>query len=733
MNRVHKSIVSIVGMLLLSLMVMTSHARAEVMERDLFYNDDKQSIQINISFEHSDVDLRLVTPSGRIITPEEDSADVTVFSSSSGMYFIIKDAEKGQWKISYDKGSNEKISASVDKYQEPIWITSFDIVSIEDELLTYDFLVEHTEETHYNYIISLSTDNEGGAKKTLTTGYAYANSNVSGTINISNVNTHDEYYLQLYVNYYENGLEYFDLVYSESFSYVNKTYVSPVSDFDITVYPSTSYINVNWKSYVPYEADQIYVIAKGDGNVIYSSLYNPWEYDQSTISYEEGTKSVEIGISVQNSYGIISETLYKTILIEKEDKDFKLNISEEGLINSYQWIFGYENAVNQQIDFTINDVVQSLVLDGSGEKYLELPSEVNNIVLSYIDTEGIRYEYPLIVSVDSIPPYLKILENIDGSSTLNDSVIITGRTDVGSILAINDTEVTVDEDGLFIYTLPLVVGTNEIIITSADQVGNVTSYTASIQRKDNGLAVMNRSEVSSQGGSTPFIKRFFPWNIIALSLIVIIIVLVIILSVKKKRRKSVDKQEKKSKLKLLYGLSLGFGILTAVLGIGGMVYYIIRRNYEKSEEYIRLAYETVGEAYDYLVLTQKIKDISLVILIIAAVLIVLAVIFKVILLTAINKGISLAEDNDLLEYTEVEEVTSHESQDNIEPVENVDSQEALDNKDNVDKTDNIESADKVDNVDNTGGSEMIKYCVTCGAKMKLHDKFCGYCGTKPIE
>ena len=54
--------------------------------------------------------------------------------------------------------------------KDPIWITQFDIISIDNDSLTYEFLVEHTE-ADFSYTISLTTDNTGGVSKEIGRGY----------------------------------------------------------------------------------------------------------------------------------------------------------------------------------------------------------------------------------------------------------------------------------------------------------------------------------------------------------------------------------------------------------------------------------------------------------------------------------------------------------------------------------------------------------------------------------
>lgn len=699
MKRAQRCLLSILGIMFMSLLITASYAWAEVKEGNLFYNEEMQSIQVSISYEHNDAKISIVSPSGRIISPEEDSEDVTVFSTDAGLYIIIKDAEQGQWVLNYDKGSNDSISASVDKYETPIWITQFDILSIENDLLICEFLADHMEDTSYNYTISLATENEGGSTRELKNGYGRANEIVSASIDISDVNTYDGYYLQLNINYFKSDLEYFDIAYSEPFKYVNSKFVEPLKGLDVTVYPEYNNININWAEHIPHGTKQLYVIVEADGNEIYSAPYNPQEYDEFTLQYEEEVKAVELGITIQDSYGIISEPFYKTVGVEKGDNDFQLSFPQQLLTNSYQWAFGYRNAVNQQIDITINEKVQSLVLEGSGDKYFILDGENNNLIIAYVDSQGTGYEYQLIANVDSIPPQLKIFENLDGSNTTNDSVVVTGKTDVGAIITINDTLVEIDEGGMFIHTQPLILGPNDIIIASVDEVGNITSYTGSVLRNDEKVeqvAVTSDKNISEE--KTSFVKKYFPWIIAAMILLVVIIVVILIIIIRRKKQKA-DKPKEKSALKRLFILSLCLGIPTAIIGVAGIVYYLVRRNFEKSEKYVREAYESVGEAYDYILLTQKIKDISIIILIVAGVLIILALIFKLVLKIVKHIREPKHKDNEKLKNTTDLPVT------NDEPIEQEPSL----------------------------GEGQIKYCTMCGTSMDLHDKFCENCGAKLTE
>jgi hypothetical protein len=176
-----------------------------------------------------------------------------------------------------------------------------------------------------------------------------------------------------------------------------------------------------------------------------------------------------------------------------------------------------------------------------------------------------------------------------------------------------------------------------------------------------------------------------------MALIIVLLTVTLIIVIKKTKEKGI--------LVRLSAVSFTFGIPATIIGACSIIYYLIRRSFEKSQQYVRLAYESVGDAYDYIMLTQRIKKISIIILIVGIALILLAL--AIMLVMKISKHIKESKEKrgDVVEDTSDLEVTSNE----------------LLNEELV--------SDETE----------IKYCSKCGAGNSLHDKFCGNCGAMLTE
>jgi len=75
------------------------------------------------------------------------------------------------------------------------------------------------------------------------------------------------------------------------------------------------------------------------------------------------------------------------------------------------------------------------------------------------------------------PPTLKITTPIDGSTTDQPNVLITGVTQAGVIVNINDTLVTVDANGNFSQEVQLIEGSNIITIKARKNANNILETT----------------------------------------------------------------------------------------------------------------------------------------------------------------------------------------------------------------------------------------------------------------
>ncbi|MCL4397570.1 Ig-like domain-containing protein [Patescibacteria group bacterium] len=80
-----------------------------------------------------------------------------------------------------------------------------------------------------------------------------------------------------------------------------------------------------------------------------------------------------------------------------------------------------------------------------------------------------------VVSFLSGQPKLDLSSPKDGDSFNNQTISVSGATDPGDTVSINDRLAIVDKDGNFSYSLNLNSGDNKLKITATDPAGNTTS------------------------------------------------------------------------------------------------------------------------------------------------------------------------------------------------------------------------------------------------------------------
>jgi hypothetical protein len=122
-------------------------------------------------------------------------------------------------------------------------------------------------------------------------------------------------------------------------------------------------------------------------------------------------------------------------------------------------------------------IVQS---DGSFEVPVALMEGPNIISLTATDVAGNSASAQVIVNVDTIPPYLLVTSPDDGLLTNNNLLQGAGMTEPSAILTINDNPVTVQPDGIFVSTIILQSGQNDVFFNVTDLAGNTNNIMRSV-------------------------------------------------------------------------------------------------------------------------------------------------------------------------------------------------------------------------------------------------------------
>ena len=125
--------------------------------------------------------------------------------------------------------------------------------------------------------------------------------------------------------------------------------------------------------------------------------------------------------------------------------------------------------------------------DGEGRFSYEFTSAEDAdfvIRVAEVVTGGVSSEWSEVVTVrfDRIPPPLRITQPTSPQTT-SDSVLLTGRTEPGATVSVNESEVTVDRSGGFAHELSLAIGDNRVGISTMDEAGNRLTFSMTVVRR----------------------------------------------------------------------------------------------------------------------------------------------------------------------------------------------------------------------------------------------------------
>ncbi len=449
-------------------------------ESDLVYLDEAKSIVFWVEWDKEKPSVVFLAPDGTEYDPAVTREDTTTVESGTSLYYIILDAQAGQWRVRMDKGSNEKVEISTHDYNLGIFIEKFEIGTVDGNYIPVSFQISGDDDNRrINYRISAVVD-RGGEEKELDSGTARVNRAQSQQVRLSSLSTYDSYMLKLYVWYDDNGTDIFDIAFSPTFAYTNASIDEKVTDFSMVIEPETQLVYVSWED-LNWTVDGV-MVALFENNNTEPSVFD--EYDKSEgpiqLSYDPAATEVSVEFTV-NHDGVYAQPMRKTA---KLGAQMALQLPAGDSVNSLQLPMTYQGLTQQKVFVVINDKNTELILDGSGIVNLALQEDWNTLQVSYTDAAGVTWQISRSIYVDRKPPILTLDRNYDGMVLAKDTTTITisGTATDCQLLTVNGEAVAVGKTGTFTKDVAVNNGTNTITVVATDGAGNESRYTATVTR-----------------------------------------------------------------------------------------------------------------------------------------------------------------------------------------------------------------------------------------------------------
>ena len=193
---------------------------------------------------------------------------------------------------------------------------------------------------------------------------------------------------------------------------------------------------------------------------------------------------------------------YEPVEITNRDT-IKLHLSSKG--NYAVWVYDNDK-----------EVLKTDLL-GEGEFDFDIPTVVgdNNYIAYIVDENHYMKSTAGYVEKDVIAPALKLSSEYVNVVTLDPQFTFEGKVEDFETFTINDADVYVEGDHTFKYDYPLKEGVNYVTFKAVDKAGNVSEYTADIER------VIPKEEP-------------IPWDkIIIISIVAVFVIVYIIMTIRK--------------------------------------------------------------------------------------------------------------------------------------------------------------------------------------------------------
>lgn len=447
-------------------------------------------------------DIELTAPDGTVYSTKKTPDAVS--EMEGGVYITVPNAQAGTWTVTGAENAGS-LYAECGKLPSELAISSF-VVSVSGQ---------------------------------------------EGTATLSLANASEDADVWIYADTDSDGYDGVEVANSSSYDSAKGTYQLDLSrltqgeyHFFANVKDGKSWTRGYMDGYVSYQgvatATKLQVGAGSNGNDGYYARWNaPDVEDAERITYTVQVYDADHNrIDAMKLEGILSfEGTFASdqdkvlIAVTYPDSGYDLVEVNKGTKINAELIFGIEAGVTNQsfvdveitsggkvsVEGYVNDE-KKLSGEEAGTYRVMLENGMNRILFRLVDESGTMKEFETRIQLDSEPPQLAVTEDLNGKVTQEDHVYISGYTESGATLKLNDKEIT-QENGFFNEKFMLSGGDNTIVLSAVDPAGNESRYQAVVRK-----------------GSVEEEKDILSW-IIAGSVFLVLLVIYIIVFVKGNRRK----------------------------------------------------------------------------------------------------------------------------------------------------------------------------------------------------
>ena len=555
---------------------------AESKITDFVFQEKNEDLQVLFTFDKEIVDIEFISPSGKVFNKSNTIYEYDNFWAS----YRIVDAEVGQWKVKYDKKSNEAINYSIADNNQGLWAEYFNINEIYDDKINVSFSVENgSDNDEYNYEINLF--NKIASNSTI----IYENIGISGKdinvdINMNNISS-GEYSLILNAWKGWGSAEIFDSIETETFIFDNPFEPEPIDNFSISVQPNNHKLYVSFLNNIPKGINNLKVTFFENNKYMTS---NEYENDKKSIVhiYDGSTNNIRVDVQYKYINDVIwSKRSSKTISLDENwleiDNDIK---------NSKTLTLKYKTKNKSKINIynELSNENTNLDVIGDGNYLIDLLDGNNSITAIMTLDDSINYTVYDNYYYNGLTPTIRLFENINGKTFNSNKISIIGEVKNADSVLINSKEVELN-DGIFDVEVILNPGEN-IFELQASKNGKESKMIVKVNKRTTSFDILPTSDFKF------VINKYIP---LFISLFISFVISIILLFKIEKSDKGTSKINRGD---ILINTILLFLLL--IIEVFLFVLYFKRLNYSNSIEFLDVIEKSINNAEIYIINNNKI-------------------------------------------------------------------------------------------------------------------------------
>lgn len=475
---------------LLVMLLPTASLTAYAAKTYSFDMERQKNIEIVILYDGTAPTVSVKGPSA---TYSKDADYAKVEKQTGRLYLYLKDAAAGHWTIT----ANKDIDYTVLVWQETISVSSFVQEQPKNDKIKVKALVESDSEQRYRwYIYAVGDAAITGTeqKRLLTETNGTTNKESTAEVSIKDLPDGQWTLTTEAVVDYGDGLTAEARAAAQPFTVTGHTQQGDAAKIVTRTDLSAQTMYVDWQA-VEDDYDAMLVSAvDANGELL---LYETFDKRVTATDFlSEGTVTLRLmplkRENFQTMYTLnLSYTPSVTVTIDTPETTGDLMVQI-----SYQT--PDDRAVPATV--TVNDKSGQYRFSGAGTLSLPLsPMDNNTVSVTYSVSDTEQYTVSKTIHVQSAPVFIEFYGVDDQLVTDKDTVLIAGKTEPGVALKLNDTAVTVEDNGEFTAEAALTKGENVLSFAAEGSYGTRTERTVRVIRTTAGssaAAAMNHTEIA---------------------------------------------------------------------------------------------------------------------------------------------------------------------------------------------------------------------------------------------